>query len=149
MVDHDYEGEVIFKGKKLSKLTTNELYKSLTYVMQNHQIIDDTQSSQMLLSIENLNAFKYHLKKLKISYLFDKNVLFQQMSGGEKQRFLLALALEKSPEILILDEPTSALDTENSINLINHLKEERIDKATIIVSHDEKFDFIEKKLVLQ
>lgn len=103
----------------------------------------------MLLLIENLNVFKYHLKKLKISYLFDKNVLFHQMSEGEKQRYLLALALEKSPEILILDEPTSALDTENSINLINHLMEERMDSTTIIVSHDEKFDFIKKKQVLQ
>jgi oligopeptide/dipeptide ABC transporter ATP-binding protein len=61
-----------------------------------------------------------------------------ELSGGEKQRVLLALSLVLEPEILILDEPTAALDllTQRSIlNLLQELKEE-YNLTLLIISHD-------------
>jgi len=61
-----------------------------------------------------------------------------EMSGGMKQRALIALGLLLNPQVLILDEPTTALDilTQRSIiQLLRRLKED-LGFSTIFISHD-------------
>ncbi|SDC74998.1 ATP-binding cassette, subfamily B [Terribacillus halophilus] len=57
------------------------------------------------------------------------------LSGGQKQRVALARAFIKNPEILILDDSMSAVDGKTEANIIEHLKQERQDKTTIIAAH--------------
>ncbi|WP_017186903.1 ABC transporter ATP-binding protein [Alkalibacillus haloalkaliphilus] len=57
------------------------------------------------------------------------------LSGGQKQRVSLARALIKDPECLILDDSLSAVDGQTETKIIQHLKEERSHKTTIIVAH--------------
>jgi peptide/nickel transport system ATP-binding protein len=60
-----------------------------------------------------------------------------QLSGGQAQRVLLAMALILDPQYLILDEPTAALDAvaKNSVSgLIRDLK--RCDKGILMITHD-------------
>lgn len=61
-----------------------------------------------------------------------------ELSGGEKHRALLALALVFSPEVLILDEPTSSLDLLTQRNLLSTLLEvkEEYDLTLVFISHD-------------
>lgn len=71
----------------------------------------------------------------------DKNVLKKfpsQLSGGQIQRVVIAIALSRDIKLLLLDEPTTALDEENKnniINLINDIKE-RLDILILFVTHD-------------
>ena len=59
-----------------------------------------------------------------------------QMSGGQMQRVAIARALVNDPEILLADEPTGALDSENSVQIMEILKEIAKDRLIIMVTHN-------------
>ena len=71
----------------------------------------------------------------------DKSVLKKfpsQLSGGQIQRVVIAIALSRDIKLLLLDEPTTALDEENKnniINLINDIKE-RLNILILFVTHE-------------
>ena len=48
--------------------------------------------------------------------------LFSEISGGEKQRVMLASAIAQQPKVMVLDEPTSALDIKYQIEILGILK---------------------------
>lgn len=62
------------------------------------------------------------------------SVKFESLSGGWKQRVLLAIAFLHRPELLFLDEPTTGLDPEASENLWEAIKIAKGEGATIILS---------------
>lgn len=80
------------------------------------------------------------LKKARAEHLADRRL--GELSGGELQRVLLALALDPVPDILLLDEPVSGIDhkgMELFYNTVSELREE-YDLSIILVSHD--FDLV-------
>ena len=61
----------------------------------------------------------------------------QSLSGGEKQRVVIACALAKNPAVLILDEPTSGLDGANMATIADLLKSEAAKgRAVFLITHD-------------
>lgn len=77
------------------------------------------------------------LERLNIKILKSKKV--SNLSGGERQKVLLARALASEPKILILDEPTASIDIKGQKEIYAILKELNLTK--IVVSHDIKILF--------
>ena len=76
------------------------------------------------------------LESVKMASLSDK--LFNNLSGGEKQRVMIAMALAQEPEILLLDEPTASLDISLRTHLMKLLKSLNKDRniTVLVISHD-------------
>ncbi|MDO4719501.1 MAG: ABC transporter ATP-binding protein [Peptostreptococcaceae bacterium] len=77
------------------------------------------------------------LKKLNLWELRDKHP--QTLSGGEKQRLQMAIALVSPNEVVILDEPTSGLDKNSMRRVIEMLELLKESKTIIVISHDYEF----------
>lgn len=60
------------------------------------------------------------------------------LSGGEQQRVAIARALANSPKILLADEPTGNLDTENSLAVLNMLRDlnQRLGQTILMITHN-------------
>jgi len=61
-----------------------------------------------------------------------------ELSGGQLQRVVIAMALESNPKLLLLDEPTTALDPQTRVMILDLLKElrEKFGFKTLFVTHD-------------
>jgi ATP-binding cassette subfamily B protein len=59
----------------------------------------------------------------------------QTLSGGEKQRILIARAVYKEPEYMFMDEGTSSLDAENEKVIIDNLQDFFRGRTVIVVAH--------------
>jgi zinc transport system ATP-binding protein len=125
-------------------------YPIIGYVPQNVQFDVGSPVSVMdlfLASITNRPVWLGHAKeergkmleslsRVHAEHLANKRL--GNLSGGEMQRVLLALALEPLPELLLLDEPISGIDQrgmELFYGLVSQLREE-YDLTIILVSHD-------------
>lgn len=125
--------------------------KSVSYLAQIHTTEHDFPATawEIVLSGTQVSGkrFPFYTKSdrenarasmamLKIEEL--KNTRIGDMSGGQQQRVLIARALARKPELLILDEPCSALDpniTEELYALFDKLKRE-LDLTMLISTHD-------------
>ena len=92
------------------------------------------------------------LENLKIDNLKKKKI--KDLSGGQRQKVLIARALVSEPKLLIMDEPTSAIDPTGQKEILDLI--ESFDVTRIVVSHDikillkdvDKIAYIHKKAVI-
>lgn len=87
------------------------------------------------LSESDISVIERSIKKAGISHL--KNRSFRSLSGGEKQRTLLARSIAGEPDLLVLDEPTASVDIKGEteiMDLVRKIQSER-KLAVVMVSH--------------
>ena len=120
---------------KLEKIKKNYEYFSLVMQDVNYQIFTDSLWKEISMSSSNVNDKIRVLKELD---LYEKKALHPQiLSGGEKQRLMLGLAILSSKPIVILDEPTSGLDKKQLLNTAKYLKLMiKQGKYVIVITHD-------------
>jgi iron complex transport system ATP-binding protein len=146
----NFNGNIIIKGKDLKKYSNKELSKNLAVVPQEFNTIFnyDVESiistarlpySNRFSFFENFEDKKIIEKSLKYTDLENmKNKIFSNLSGGEKQRVMIARAFAQETDILLLDEFTSHLDPGHT-NLLMRLVEEfseSMNKTVVSIFHD-------------
>jgi zinc transport system ATP-binding protein len=90
----------------------------------------------------------------KLGILEFKNRKIKDLSGGQRQKVLIARALVSEPKIILMDEPTSAIDPTGQKEILDLI--ETLDMTRIVVSHDikillrnvDKIAYIHKKAVI-
>jgi zinc transport system ATP-binding protein len=138
------EGELIFFNQDVTDLK-NFPREQISYIPQTSGINLSLPLSAYeylfyagkALGIKELDAkINTYAKQVGISEKL--NYFFKDMSGGEKQRVLIAKALLNNPRLIILDEPTKGLDSLGQDQLLFILKKIREENQTavIIVDHN-------------
>lgn len=138
-------GEVLFNGKDINKLSkkehTNYLRHQIGILFQRYNLIEDMTVEENLSTTKSIKSIKSadRIESLLTKYgLIDKKKQKAYLlSGGEKQRLALIRTLLNDPKIIFCDEPTGALDEENSIKMMEELKEISKDRLVVMVTHNE------------
>ncbi|RJS76048.1 ABC transporter ATP-binding protein [Candidatus Bathyarchaeota archaeon] len=149
-----YTGEVLLEGQDIMKLSDTQFrrqirWKRISMVFQgamnslNPVLKIGYQVAEPLLIHEELDkkeAKKRAVEALRIVGIHESFVERYpfELSGGMKQRTVIAMALVTNPDILILDEPTSALDVITQANIMNLLKKlkKEMQLSYIFITHD-------------
>ena len=148
-------GEIIFSGKDLLKLKKKELQnlrgKDIAMIFQdpmtslNPVLTIGEQIIETLLRHTSLSRKKAREKSFRLLEQVEipspKQKLDQyphQLSGGMRQRAMIAMALSCSPRILIADEPTTALDVLIQAQILSLLKRIKNDTqmSILLITHD-------------
>lgn len=146
-IDTYEEGEMYVNGEETSYFTPEDLEdyrnKYVGFIFQNYNIVDSYTVKQNVEAALILNGYKKDYVKSKAKELIEKvglihkmNTKSSKLSGGEKQRVVIARALAKDPLIIAADEPTGNLDSKSGEDIINLLHEISKDKLVLIVTHN-------------
>lgn len=102
--------------------------------------------SRVRLTESEVARYEEILRDLNLTHVAERHP--QSLSGGEKQRVVIACALVKNPAILILDEPTSGLDGANMACIARLLRiEADKGRAVFLITHDlELLDICDRAL---
>ena len=149
------EGEIIFEGTDLTKLTQEQMYdirgNKISVIFQepmtslNPVFSVKKQLSEPFMIHQKMSKKEAEKKALEMLYAVQipnpEAVMRQyphQLSGGMRQRVMIAMALACRPKILIADEPTTALDVTiqaQVLRLMNDLQREN-GTSIIFITHD-------------
>lgn len=149
------DGEILFEGKDLTRLSNDEMAAirgdDISMIFQEpmtslnpifkvgRQLMDVFRVHQKMSRAE---ARENAIRMLAMVGIPSPEKMIEnyphQLSGGMRQRVMIAMALACQPAILIADEPTTALDVTiqaQIMRLLNELKE-KINTAIILITHD-------------
>jgi ABC-type cobalamin/Fe3+-siderophores transport system ATPase subunit len=138
-------GEIKIHGSKVNEYSILELAKLRGVVLQqpNFNLAFTVSEIMAMARTAGSTAVSENqaLRDLAISELADRKVT--ELSGGEKQRVALALALCVGAQVLLLDEPFAAQDGASKERIIELLKSEaKAGKTVILVAHLPKQDLV-------
>ncbi len=149
------EGEILFEGHNLLELTEAEMVNMrgnrMSMIFQQPQSslnpvfkVGD-QVAEVLQIHQNMGKEEAWNKAVDLLHLVGipdpetkAHAYPHEMSGGQAQRVMIAMALALNPQLLIADEPTTALDVTIQAQILDLMRDlrARIDTAVILITHD-------------
>jgi len=149
------EGEILFEGRNLLQLTEGEMVhmrgNRMSMIFQQPQSslnpvfkVGD-QVAEVLQIHQDMGKEEAWNKAVELFHLVGipdpetkAHAYPHEMSGGQAQRVMIAMALALNPQLLIADEPTTALDVTIQAQILDLMRDlrTRIDTAVILITHD-------------
>lgn len=135
--------------KNIKKLSYKELAKEIATVHQQNSVPEDITVEELVAygrtpykkyykgnDEEDNKIVEWAIEKTGLQNLRDKAVM--SMSGGERQRVFIAMALAQKSNVLFLDEPTTYLDIYHQIEILELVKElnKEYNLTVVMVLHD-------------
>lgn len=138
-----YECEYIYEGQRMDELDQDSrqqfIYDHMVNVPQIPLFIEGMTIEEHIKQLVKLGYQRNDIYEEKFGIASLKKKYPRNLSGGEKTRVAIYLAIMSQPEILILDEPTAALDASYAIEMIKYLKEYAEEGHYVIVAtHDQR-----------
>lgn len=138
-----YECEYIYEGQRIDELDPDSrqqfIYDHMVNVPQIPLFIEGMTIEELIKQLVKLGYQRNGIYEEKFGIASLKKKYPRNLSGGEKTRVAIYLAIMSQPEILILDEPTAALDASYAIEMIKYLKEYAEEGHYVIVAtHDKR-----------
>ena len=149
------EGEIILDGVNLLDLSEKEMYrvrgKEIAMIFQEPMTslnpvltIGDQLTSVIIhhLKISKKEAYNKSIEMLELVGFSDPSKVMKnyphRLSGGMRQRVMIAMAMSCNPKLLIADEPTTALDVTIQAQVLELMKElsEKTSTSILLITHD-------------
>ena len=148
-------GEILYKGDNLLKYSEDKMRKlrgnEISMIFQepmtslNPVYTVGQQISESLMLHQNMSKKQAQVRSIELLKLVGipspdsrvKNYPFE-LSGGMRQRVMIAMSLACDPEILIADEPTTALDVTIQAQILELIRElqDRLGMSVVFITHD-------------
>ena len=150
---HPDSGEVLINGLNPIKDRTKVL-ENISFVPQLpppiklslNELMQYIQAS----SDVDKNLIMHYANEMKLDITANLNKSFFKLSGGMKQKMLIAISLAKKSNIIIYDEPTANLDPKARDDFYRLLKQNEDDKVLLFVTHrlDEVKDIVNRQVYM-
>ncbi|MQL55757.1 ABC transporter ATP-binding protein [Acidianus ambivalens] len=157
-VEATVEGKVYVFDREVQKYSIPEISSLIGTLLQDpdSQILNYKVIDEIAFGIENLKLEREEIRKrifevckeVDICNLLERDT--SKLSGGEKQRVVLASILAMRPKALILDEPTSSIDIKGTREILTKLREFKGKLSMIIAEHkiSKVINFVDRIIIL-
>ena len=140
------EGDIFIGDQNLRNMSPNRWRQRCGVVLQNGYLFSDSIARNIALGENNIDTKKLaysaqlanineFIESLPLGYNTKIGQEGQNLSGGEKQRILIARAIYKTPDFLFIDEGTSSLDANNERTIMQNLFEFYKSRTVVVVAH--------------
>jgi iron complex transport system ATP-binding protein len=139
-------GDVLLDGQNLLKMSGREVAKQVAFVSQSvpstqmtvHDVVMLGRRPYMKWGFTPEDHAIVHEAMDRLGLNAMRGRFLGQLSGGEKQKVMLARALAQQPKALLLDEPTSALDIQNQYQVLKIVRDicHKDNMVAVVVIHD-------------
>ncbi len=157
----DFYGSVKIEGQDTFDVEPGKLALKVGSVFQDieSQLVSYFVEDEILFGLENFGVpadqieqrITSALDALEIGELRHREV--SSLSGGQKQKVVIAAILALEPDVLVLDEPTGELDPASSVQIFELLKKLNEEKGITIIVAEQKImllcEFVKKLIVLE
>ena len=139
------EGRIMLGGKDLQDWPAKAVRAVTGIVMQDNFIFSDTIKNNIVLGETydkarldeaiDLSCLREFIDRLPLGVETKVGRDGTGISGGEKQRLMIARAIYKQPQYLMLDEATSSLDAENERQITENLEHKFHNRTMLVIAH--------------